>query len=437
MKPSEAIIIGAGVAGLAAAERLVAAGLKVTVLEARDRVGGRVHTLRDSWPVPVEAGPEFVHGTMAELDALLLAAGAQTRELPERHWQFVEGAAHQVEFSRTWEKVLERMRQYTGPDRSFASFLESCCGELLPDERSIVIDYVEGFNAADSGLISLEWLRNSELEVGAGSDDKIRRLTSGYDQVVQVLLARLRDASVRLNSCVSAVRWEPGNVTVESMEGNLQRNYAGTCALLTVPLNVLKVSPRQTPHIQFTPDLPRKRDAADRLQMGSVVKVALQFKRPFWRELGTGEGGLLHVREAHFATWWPLDDVPILTGWSGGPRSERLSALSDEQVLTMAIQELARGLAVPERDVRKQVDDGKVFNWQRDPFALGAYSYATVGGIEASQQLAEAVSDTLFFAGEATAGSAAGTVAGAVQSGYRAAKEILERAEKRHSVTNK
>jgi monoamine oxidase len=285
----------------------------------------------------------------------------------------------------------------------------------------MAIEYVEGFNAADSRLVSIEWLRKTEAEVGAGTDMEIRRITSGYDQVAQVLHSAARGAEIRLNSRVLTVLWQPGKVIVEVAENGNRQNFEGDCLVVTLPLSVL-----QEGHVAFTPILMQKQKAIEQLRMGAVVKVVLRFKRAFWTERGA-RGGFLHVPGADFPTWWPLDDLPILTGWSGGTRAEALSTKSDEQILNAAVVNLAQGLATDELTVRELLVDQFVFNWQRDPMALGAYSYAAVGGEGAARTLAEPVGDTLFFAGEATEEKSTGTVAGAVLSGYRVAREILDR----------
>ena len=428
MKPDEAVIIGAGAAGLAAAARLLAAGVKVTVLEARDRIGGRIHTVRSAWPVPVEAGPEFLHGETPELSSLLAATGVTTSEIPDRHWQFIDGNACHVDFSAAWEKVLNRLRDDSGPDRSFASFLDSCCDDLSPQDRTMAIEYVEGFNAADSRLISLQWLRKTEMEVGAASDASIRRITSGYDWVVEELISAARGAEIRLLCLASAVHWQAGRVTVEVLENGIRRSLDSDLLVVTLPLGVLQRRTGQSGHVVFSPVLTDKEQAIRRLRMGAVVKTVLRFSKPFWIERGT-KGGFLHIPGAEFPTWWPLDDVPILTGWSGGPRAEALSIMSDDKIAQTAIVNLARGLATDERSLRALLVDQAVFNWQRDSLALGAYSYATIGGANAAQELSKSVDDTLFFAGEATESAYAGTVAGAVLSGYRVARDILERRE--------
>src|SRR5438128_2034361 len=137
MKSGEILIVGAGAAGLAAARQLIAAGCKVTVLEARNRLGGRICTLHDSWPAPLEAGPEFIHGDAEEMKRLLSLAGAKTEELPDEHWRFVSGAACKMDFQHVWGKILDRLRSYSGPDISFAASLEQCCGTMSPNDRTM------------------------------------------------------------------------------------------------------------------------------------------------------------------------------------------------------------------------------------------------------------------------------------------------------------
>lgn len=426
MKPDEILIIGAGAAGLAAAHRLVAAGVKATVLEARDRVGGRIHTVHAAWPMPVEAGPEFIHGNAAEMRRLLTLASTKTEEIPGEHWQFVGGKPHRIDFDRAWGEVLKRLEEYSGPDLSFAAFFEQYCGNMPPEDRTLAIEYVEGFNAADHRLVSLDWLRKTELEMGAASGAAISRLSTPYDRITQALLSEATGARICLNSRVSTIRWQPKQVEAEVTEKeNRSETYVGLCAIITLPLGVLQASSQGEAGVEFIPDLAQKADALDQLKMGAVVKAKLWFREPFWIGLGATERGFLHIPGRRFMTWWPLGDSPVLTGWSGGPRAHELSAQTDEAMLAIAVAELAQGLTLDERRLRELLIDARVFNWQKDRLALGAYSYAVAGRAAATRRLAEPIANTIFFAGEATDEIFPATVAGAVRSGYRAADEVL------------
>ena len=420
------LIIGAGAAGLAAAQRLTAAGLSVKILEARDRIGGRIWTRRPASGPPVEAGPEFVHGESPELAELLEAAGATIEEIPDHHLRWLGGALRENDFGTPWSRILDRFPGPADPDQSFADFLAARLPDLSPADRTLAVDYVEGFNAADQRQISMQWLRASELELGVGAEESIRRVTSGYDRMIDLLRARAPAVPVHLEARVRRIEWEPGAVVVETVGPAAPgEHHRAARVLLTLPLGLLQQSPPDG--IEFAPDIPSHRAAAGRLAMGAVVKVALTFREPFWAALDgrAAEGGFLHHPGAAFPTWWPLGPHLRLTGWSGGPRAEALARLDDEAILAIATADLAAGLGTTVDHVQDALIDRAVFNWPRDPFTRGAYSYAKVGGAGAIRDLAAPIESTLFFAGEATDEAFPATVAGAIRSGYRAADEIV------------
>ena len=191
---------------------------------------------------------------------------------------------------------------------------------------------------------------------------------------------------------------------------------------VTVPLSILGAGA-----IRFTPALPEKRRAVAALGTGGVVKVILRFRRAPWR---SGRRGLvlLHVPGAAVPVFWTLAPVeaPVLVGWAGGPDAARLGALREPEVLRAALASAARGLGRTRRDLEERLDAAAVIDWSKDPFARGGYAVFPVGSAGASAELARSVERTLFFAGEATAGPRAGTVEGALESGERAAREILD-----------
>jgi monoamine oxidase len=429
------LILGAGAAGLAAAQRIAAAGLPVTVLEARNRIGGRIHTTHGAWPLPIEAGPEFLHGHGQDYQQILDRAGTSTAEIPNRHLYYRQGQAREGDFQSVWQSVFQRLEEYSGPDLSFADFLDREGPPLAADERAMAVDYVEGFNAADKQLLSIDWLRRSEASV---SEETIERVTSGFDRILQAILRDTDRATVVLNSLVSTLRWSPGNVEAdvvrfagtEGYPSGGTQTFRARRAILTLPLAVLKQSVLgeglgKGSVIRFQPELVAKQVALGKLAMGTVVKVALWFREPFWKPLM--DGGFLHIPQARFLSWWMIPGSNILTGWSGGPRAEPLSRQQNDVILAAALGELAQALKRESAQLRELLVDSRVFNWQRDVLAGGAYSYAKVGGIDAARELAEPIDDTLFFAGEATDSDYPATVGGAVRSGYRAADEVIAR----------
>jgi monoamine oxidase len=177
--------------------------------------------------------------------------------------------------------------------------------------------------------------------------------------------------------------------------------------------------------VRFTPALKEKRKALGQLVPGPVVKIALRFHSAFWEARDPGVA-FFHSAPAAFPTFWtalPLR-APVLIGWAGGPKADRLSRASEKVVLRQAMESLRSIFGrVPENELAAFF----MHNWQADPFARGAYSYVGVGGEGAREVLQAPLADTLYFAGEATdTEGEAGTVAGALQSGLRAARELLQ-----------
>lgn len=392
----------------------------MTVLEARDRLGGRIHTLRNDGKPAIEAGPEFVHGDSAEMQRLLAAAGVTTQELPDRHWRPIDGRPELIPFEKLWGRIGARLESYSGPDLSFTDFLATQFDDLSNDERTTALDYVEGFNAADSRQVSTAWLRETEAAVGADSDAAVRRVVGGYAALIDSLAADVGHDRIHCNTRVERIIWRPGHAAVEAVENGTPRAYAADCAIVTLPLGVL-----QAGGVDFVPALPEKVAAAQQLRMGTVVKVVFHFRRSPLPAAGLADQGFLHLPGQTFLAWWPLGDSTLLTGWSGGPRAERLAACSDDEILRTASSELMQALRIDANAWQRELVAAQVFNWRRDPLCGGAYAYPAAGGADAPQRLAEPVADTLFFAGEATESEFMGTVTGAILSGRRAAEQVL------------
>jgi monoamine oxidase len=349
--------------------------------------------------------------------------------VPDRHHQIAAGSATPIDFS-PWESVLERTDRIGQEDAAFAEFFEAHCGDLPPVARTLAIDYVEGFHAADARDLSVRWMLQEETELRdgnkAGQDDGeagVDRLMSGYDQIVEELRRQAAGAAMHLNAVVHTVHWQHGQVIASVLEqGHWEHTYEAERAIITLPLGILQAPPAEC-GVAFVPPLTAKRAALAALRMGAVLKVVLWFREPLWKNLATR--GFLHLPGRRFMTWWPLDDTGMVTGWSGGPRAASLATESDAAILAAALDEFAAGLGMSVEALRESLCESHVFNWSRDPFAGGAYSYARADGAWAAQELAQPLGGTLFFAGEATHNRLPATVAGALESGYRAAEEAL------------
>jgi monoamine oxidase len=441
---ADAVVIGAGASGLAAARVLVAGGLKVLVLEARERIGGRVHTLDEPLlPVPVELGAEFIHGEPRETFEIVERAKLRACELPARHWRLKGGAlSDSGEFWSSIEKVFARLKREGGRDRTFEEFLAD--GDEDAQAREAARLYVEGFHAARSERAGTRGLLKAEEASDEVEGDKQYRVLDGYARVVE----HLRDevlrggGAVRLGTAVEEIRWRPSRaeLTARGPEGEAFV-YATPRVVVTLPLGLLKEREGEGT-IRFAPELPEKREAARRLEVGHAARVTLRFRERFWETLALpcGEGkrslsgmSFLHAPEAAVPTWWTARPLlaPLLVGWAGGTAADRLTSKGEGFLVESALASLSQILGVARADVDGQLEAAYTHDWQADPFARGAYSYLPVGGLEAQNILARPVEDTLYFAGEATnTDGHNGTVHGALATGVRAARELLGRMRK-------
>lgn len=481
MADFDVVVIGAGAAGLAAAHTLSLRGLSVAILEARDRIGGRIYTIRPAEnSLPVELGAEFIHGRPPETFAIAQAANLTLYEGSGS--SYISDGGHifasdddddKNEVDRVDESVeagidviLGALHAWQGDDRTFQSFVdERFSGERWATARRSASSYVEGFDAAYPDRVSVRWLAYTEEAAARIDGDRQFHLIDGYDRV----LGWLRDGldpsrtTLRLNTTVREVRWSPGHVDVTAASptahGDQITTISAHAAIITLPLGVLAASldtdtsADAAGTVRFDPDLPGKRAAIAGLDMGHVVKVDLLFRDIFWDTIpaspvtppspaaGTAPltsspvpplpqmPGLsfLFSGDDVMPTWWTRYPLltPTLTGWVGGPRAVRLAAQSNDAIIGQALDALARVLGVERRTLEARLDASHLHNWSIDPYARGAYSYIRVGGLDAPAQLAAPVEQTLFFAGEATDAGHTGTVHAALASGYRAARALL------------
>ena len=428
----DVVIIGGGAAGLAAARVLAKAGVSVELLEAQERLGGRILTVEDSDGRPLELGAEFIHGSPGTTLALAEEAGLPLVPVATPHWELRNGALELAD--RVFDGVAQLMRQAQGhgEETSVALFLKRFDeNHPLHDAAEWVRRLVEGFDAADPTQASLAAIVD-EWTGGAGVQRSQSRIEGGYGRLIAYLasFAKANGVETLLGTAVTSVSWKPNEVAVEAMAGGQPYRVVARCAILTLPLSILQAKSKEAPAVSFTPALAAKADALDHLIMGDVLKVILRFREPFWETILDGRfrgAAFFHARDQEFPTFWtePPDQGSVLTAWTGGPRAERLSSADDTTIIERAVNGLEAVFA-GKIDVASHLVDARLHNWQRDPFSRGAYSYVAVGGRKARSGLAAALENTLFFAGEATDESGeAGTVAGALASGERAAAQVL------------
>jgi monoamine oxidase len=430
----DTLVIGAGAAGLAAAAELAALGQSVLVLEARDRVGGRIWTRPEpGLPIPVELGAEFIHGEPESTLSSMRRFGVAAVDAHGPHWTCGRGRLRlrADEFRQVRDALRRNRGRLRARDLGFDEFLSRIgARQLSRRARALAIMLVEGFDAADPARVSArsiveEWVGGEALDA-----PQFRPL-GGYGALLAPLAAALEHgrAGVRLNAVVRTVRWRAGGVEAEGVElGEAFRAQAGR-AIVTLPIGVLQLGPRAPGAVRFDPPLAEKAGAIGRLASGPVLKAVLRFRNAFWEDANDGDcrdAAFFHAPEASFPTFWTALPVrvPMLVAWAGGPKAGRLAGAGRDRIVKEALASL-RTIFGRRFAQRMKLEAVTLHDWQRDPFSRGAYSYVLTDGGKARRTLARPLRDTLYFAGEATdwRGEAA-TVAGALQSGRDAARAI-------------
>jgi monoamine oxidase len=443
-KNLDVIVVGAGAAGITAALKLHDAGLWVTIVEARDRIGGRILTLRDSkFNSPVELGAEFIHGRPPQLWQLINEGKIPVHEVDGDNWCSEDGQLKPCDFFSDVNQILEKMDDKK-TDRSFLEFLEtyaSKSGNSRREQRARewATSYVTGFNAADPAIVGVHWLVKEQRAEEKIDGDRAFRQDRGYAALIEIFQKQLADAgiTVQKNTIVQNIEWQPGRVDITARCPNGETKLSAPRAVITVPLGVLKARPDENGAIQFTPELTReKRAAIDGVMMGEVIRVTLRFRRRFWEDLPRlrGKGSrtmdgmsFLFSHDDWFPTWWTTmpAKLPFLVGWAPFHCARRLSGKNEAFIVEQSIHTLHRLLGVSVQELEGQLEHAYLHDWQSDPFSRGAYSYGKVGEMHALEALTQPVENTLFFAGEATdVGGNNGTVHGAMASGERVASQI-------------
>jgi monoamine oxidase len=432
----DVIVLGGGVAGLAAARALAEAHLHVVLLEARPRLGGRIHTRRPpGWPLPVELGAEFIHGGNRDLWKLVEASKVKPRRLPDRHWLASGDAITRIPgIGRKLSSVTGLITRAKAGRLSFAEYFRRHPPDVTPEAWMLARGFVEGFEAASVGMISARSLANEGMD-----DERQYVVPGGYDRVVSKLVDDCALGGVRMltEMVARSVRWRRGQVIVGAHDAfsGVAREYRARCALITLPLGVLKARTGMGA-VRFQPPLGRKQAIIEAMKMGHVVRIAFRFDARAWRRLlprvlarqQTPGFGFVHSGAKDVPVWWSMTNQPIVVGWAGGPAARKLLRFPPGSRRRKALAVLAAVLGASVPALKKALRDVQSSDWTHDPFSRGAYSFIAAGQDKSGAKLRRAVQGTLYFAGEATAeGAEVGTVHGAMSSGLRAAREAVRR----------
>jgi monoamine oxidase len=416
---AEVVVVGAGVAGLSCARALQARDVRVTVLEARDRIGGRVRTVRVG-AEPVELGAQVIHGRRCSTWEPVRAAGFDVVPLsrsPEIRFLSGSHGDGQSPVPAPWElgQLLRGLHRAAARSSSSSGTTDQPLGSAvaalgLDDGQSrAALEWVTQAYGGEPQSLSRDGLLArlpSPREVG---EEYVIR--NGYDAVVAELADGL---DVRLSHPVSQLRWQPGSVETTGPSGVLE---AGA-AVITVPPTLVASG-----CLTVSPALPGKQQAAERLPLCDAVVVAVRLRVPSPRTV--------HVLgvDPPAGLWTSTAGSCLLHGVAKGRAAATLrAALTAPEGLDGLLRELLPWYS--DGASRGHWDAGVAevhsADWGSDPWSLGAYTYPAVGSAAAAGEWAAPVASTLFFAGEATAGpNGAGMVHGALDSGRRAAAEFL------------
>jgi monoamine oxidase len=419
-RTSEHIIIaGAGAAGLMAARELARAGRTVTILEARERCGGRIHPLPASeFGYPADGGAEFVHGDAPVTRSLAREAGLSLQAIEGSRWSFDGTALSREDHHDPHEEELHAALGELTDDLTVADFLRRrFAGPDYDQLRYSVERMVEGYDAADPERASTMALREEWMD---GDHHMQARIVGGYGALLDFLAAECRRLGVtfRFGCVVSAVEEVGGAMGVSCAGGEV---HGCDRVILTVPLPLLR-------EIALPADARAKAAVADDIGFGSVIKILLRFARPWWRERRDDLADMTFLlSDETIPVWWTRypDQHPVLTGWFGGPRTAGLAKLDEQGLIDAGLDSLAAIFKLPREDIARELVAATATNWAHDPFARGAYSWATPRTREAQTVLAHADGPVLFSGEAIYRGRDMGTVEAALASGLETAGLIL------------
>ena len=416
------LVIGAGLAGLSAARRLQEAGYDVLVLEARDRIGGRVWTSTRWSELPLDLGATWIHGVRGN-PITALADGIQARRL---RTEYERSVLHDVDGSQVKgpraaaldalrEQLVDALEhaQQRGRDVSVQAVADALATRMkaTPAQRRdlafAVSASTEQEYAGSASQLSAHW-----FDAADGFDGGDVLFAEGFRVIVDHLAEGLR---IERNQVVREVHWRSDAVRVVTTSGEFEADRV----LVTLPLGVLKAG-----SVRFVPELPAaKRDAIRRLGMGTLNKCYLKFPEAFWDEDADWLEYLPNTPGA-WTEWVSFHRVarqPVLLGFNAADRGVEIEAWSDEAI----VEDAMRTLRTMHGDDIPDPLDAQITRWHRDPFARGSYSFNALGSTPAARDaLAAPVEGTLFFAGEATGRKYSSTTHAAYLSGERAAREM-------------
>ncbi|MDR3697073.1 NAD(P)/FAD-dependent oxidoreductase [Mucilaginibacter sp.] len=432
MNKADILIIGAGATGLMAAYKLTKAGRKVILLEARDRCGGRIHTINEkSFSKNTELGAEFIHGDLPVTLRLLKKAGIAFNPASGEMVHYKNGKFDNDEGVEGWDLLMQKLKTID-KDISINQFLDKeFAGDEFNELKQSVRQFAAGYDSADPDKASTFALRNEWLN---DDEEAQYRVNGGYGKLVDYLENEIKNASgsIIFNSIVTEVQWQPGHVAAITYIGTV---YEAGQLLVALPLGVLQACKDQLGAITFIPPISEQMAAINQMGFGAIIKILLEFDEPFWIDKQTQaqagkslENMSFLLSDEEIPTWWTQAPEPstVITGWLGGPPAAAKKDVPDEEILKQSLQSLCNIFKRDMEELKSKLVASRIVNWTKDPFTRGAYAYDTVNASTFREILKQPVDNTLFFAGEYLyEGAAMGTVEAALTSGEEVAKKML------------
>lgn len=417
----EIIIVGAGAAGLMAAKELSAKGFNVTVLEADERFGGRIHTILDSsFDIALEAGAEFIHGNLHETIQLLNEAKIIFTPVKSKTYQVKQGMwKHTREFIQGWDEVMKKIQEVES-DMTVSDFLNRYfSGDKYFELRERIRRFTEGFDAADIHTASIIALREEWMQ----DDEEQYRVEGGYYQLAEYLVMQCKknNCGILLSQAVKKIEWNEHNVKVYTQNGKI---FSAGKIIITIPVSILQNN-TVAAAIQFLPNIPEYINAVKKMGYGNVIKIFLQVKRSLWKDKLRQKEFI--ISDQVIPTWWTQssDKSTLLTGWLAGPNAKALRNADPAIIYTLMIESLASIFSMEPGILKNEIIAWKIVDWLENDYSLGAYSFETIESRAAKEILNKPIQNTLYFTGEALYnGPHPGTVEAALVSGKNIAALI-------------
>ncbi|NKB57378.1 MAG: FAD-dependent oxidoreductase [Alphaproteobacteria bacterium] len=414
----DVIVIGAGMAGITAARELSRAGLSVKILEARDRIGGRIMTVDDFCDGLVEGGAEFVHGRKAATMKEVEAAGLTLRGSPQmRRTAFnLGGGTRWLPIAclhpGTWAcaGMRGKITRSEPPDLSAREFMDKhgYTGRARQLTEMTLLQHLPG-SADDVGVLG--WIDDGVMDL---QNRYNHRIVTGYSSLPHSMA---KDLDIRLNTVVETVIWNGEGVRLQLQGGE---ELEAQAVISTLPVGVLKAGA-----VRFEPALPESKQwALAHMEAGPITKILMHFNEQFWprwMEMAASATGPVNL---YWTSFRNMKDRPAaLTGYCIGPRSTALSEESDDKATEIVMDDLKR--MYPGADPHRALADIRFVKWGEDPFAGGGYTYLRPGGRGAREKLRAMDTGALFWAGAGTESRPVSElVETAYLSGLRVADEV-------------